>query len=269
MNNRFSLAGTMLIFTLPVFFQYSTQGYANGPFSVYLVLGSLWLINGLLGRDQRLIALGGLLFAFAGWTRPEGIGVSLILLFAIFFCVKYLMGVKVNARQFGISLVATITIPIIWLLMVGAKNLQQDQIGGSLNTFLLISQGNINLSGWKTIIDYAIRYFARRQDAGLITPISGMISIVGIPFAIWKKNRLFLLLFLLTLVSCLIPAAMFYVDSFSESNFYLFLEVSFDRAYLPAVIMLLVCIISLLGIPSAHEATQSDISSSGYGMLIK
>ncbi len=63
----------LLIAASPVIFDHSTNGYANLPFSAYVVLGFLALIDGWRLDDQTMGLLGGLLLGLAIWTRPEGL----------------------------------------------------------------------------------------------------------------------------------------------------------------------------------------------------
>ena len=65
--------GSLLVATSPIVFDHATIGYANLPFSTYLVLGILSLIDGGLGRNRPLEATGSLMLGLAAWTRPEGI----------------------------------------------------------------------------------------------------------------------------------------------------------------------------------------------------
>ncbi len=257
-KHNLALIGILFIFTTPFFFRYSTMGYANGPFTAYLVLGVLWSIEGLLHQDNRSILLGGLLFAFAGWTRPEGIGYSLILLACIWICSKYILKVRVDILQIGAALLPIVFVPLTWLILIGAKNMQQDQIGGALITFKAMLSGNINFEAWGVMYTYAKQYFSWWHEAGYILPIAIIIAVVSIAFNRWYKNKLILSLCIITLVTAMVPAAMFYIDSFSEGNFPLFLVVSFNRAYLPAVIMVVITLIMILDTTLKPKHTSLD-----------
>lgn len=255
-NAKFAWMGVLLIFTAPFYFRYTTQGYANGPFTAYIVLGILWSIEGLLKKETRPVFLGGLLLAFAGWTRPEGIGYSLIVFLVVYLGVKFLLKINVSFRQIISSLLPIVVFPFSWLLLVGAKNMRQDQIGSALNFFGEILRGNLNINPLGVIASYAQRYFTWWQDAGYVVLLSIVILIILLPISKWFKSRIQLFLFLVAIMTALIPAALFYVDSFSESDFTLFLEVSFDRAYLPAIVLLIIS--SLFVLNSFLEPRQVD-----------
>ncbi len=79
---RRAMAGlaTLLVGTAPLVFRHGTIGYANLAMSFYLVAG-LFLAGQALDspgarRSNRMALLGGVFFAFAAWTRPEGLALS-------------------------------------------------------------------------------------------------------------------------------------------------------------------------------------------------
>jgi hypothetical protein len=78
------LASGLFLFTVPDLFRHSTLAFANLPLTAYLIPAAFWTIDGILERRTRWIFLGGVLFACAAWTRPEGIGLALLLLVGIY-----------------------------------------------------------------------------------------------------------------------------------------------------------------------------------------
>ncbi len=59
--------------TVPLILDHSTTGYTNLPFSAYLILGCLMVLEGAQCDNHRQQLLGGLLLAGAVWTRQEGL----------------------------------------------------------------------------------------------------------------------------------------------------------------------------------------------------
>ncbi len=87
---RRAMAGlaTLLVGTAPLVFRHGTIGYANLAMSFYLV-GALFLAGQALDspaarRSSRLALLGGVFFASAAWTRPEGLALSVLVLVLLF-----------------------------------------------------------------------------------------------------------------------------------------------------------------------------------------
>ena len=64
--------GAVGLAATPILFEHATLGYANLPYTVYLVLGSGEAILGIATGDWKRQALGSLLLGLATWTRPEG-----------------------------------------------------------------------------------------------------------------------------------------------------------------------------------------------------
>jgi hypothetical protein len=66
-------AALLLLAAAPLLFDHATSGYANLPFSTYLVLGFLEILQGVRAKARRLVLIGGLMLGLATWTRPEGV----------------------------------------------------------------------------------------------------------------------------------------------------------------------------------------------------
>ncbi|MCX6072321.1 MAG: hypothetical protein NTU91_15940 [Chloroflexi bacterium] len=69
---RSAFLGTLLLVSTPLLFEHATLGYANLPYTVYLVLGCVEFVQGSVTQDVRRQVLSGLLLGMAAWTRPEG-----------------------------------------------------------------------------------------------------------------------------------------------------------------------------------------------------
>jgi len=62
------------------------MGYANLPFSTYLLLACIMTIEGNVNSDSGQQLMGGVLFGLAAWTRPEGVFlVPLLMLTMVIF----------------------------------------------------------------------------------------------------------------------------------------------------------------------------------------
>jgi hypothetical protein len=69
-------AGILVLASVPVIANHATMGYNNLQFSLYLVLGILWILEGMNTRSTRPQVLGGLLLGLSVWTRPEGLAMA-------------------------------------------------------------------------------------------------------------------------------------------------------------------------------------------------
>ena len=80
------ILGALLVASVPVIFEHSTMGYANLPFSTYLLLACIMTIEGNVNSDSGQQLMGGVLFGLAAWTRPEGVFlVPLLMLTMVIF----------------------------------------------------------------------------------------------------------------------------------------------------------------------------------------
>ena len=70
--------GVLLLASTPILFTHAYMGYANLPFTYYLVSGLLWSIDGMQTRGIGKTLLGGTLLAIAVLTRPEGLDMLLV-----------------------------------------------------------------------------------------------------------------------------------------------------------------------------------------------
>ncbi len=258
-NSRIALISLFLLITVPQIFYYTTLGYANIPFTACLILGILWGINGLLDGNKGELLISSFLFGFAGWMRPEGIlfaGILILVLLAWYFLVK---GWK--ARRIGFWLTPGLIIPFVWLIF--ARNyVLEDQAGGALKALLNQTQDNhfVNLEPLIMTARYGIDTFFNPKIWGLILPLVLILFIIALPGLMRGPNRVDLPLFLTTLVSFLMPVALFFVESTTEGNFSTFLSMSFDRAYLPAMILSVVTILIIFC--SNPYTALSDVSNS-------
>jgi hypothetical protein len=105
MEWKIAALGALFLASLPIVFEHGMIGYANLPFTTYLALGLLQIIDGISNEDWREQLLGGLLLGLATWTRPEGV-----------FLVTFALGaVLIGARavKFGKVRLLAVLSPVI------------------------------------------------------------------------------------------------------------------------------------------------------------
>ena len=238
-STRIALMGLLILITTPVIFFYSTTGYANLPFTVYLVLGILYSLEGIFRNKNDSIIIGGSLLALAAWTRPEGIGFSSVLIIAISLIALLLKKIKLNLKQWIAYISPMLLFPTTWFLLLGAREMARDQIGGTLGDFLpQILHGNFQFPYLLSIIKYTISYFTSWQNAGYFWLVFLLLGTL-LFFLIKSGKDIYLSIFICLLITFLFPLGMFYVASFpAVKGFDIFLEVSYDRAMLPAIVLL-------------------------------
>lgn len=227
--------GTLLILTTPAIFFYGTSGFANIPFTSYLVLGTLWSFEGLEQDNPRVLLLGGLLLALAGWTRPEGLPYAFVLAAA-------LLAARWVTRQplhFHVSwLLPLLVITGSWLIFA-THFIAGDQAGGALKGLSQqVMNGQINLNPLKTLVIFIAGRLFSGVDWRYLMPLVLFFLLAALVRQGFRPGPLIPMLLIVTLASFGFVIAIFFI--LSEPDFVTFLEVSFDRAFFPTVVLLIV-----------------------------
>jgi hypothetical protein len=265
--------GSLFLGSVPIVFFHASSGFANLPFTFYLVSGILWAVDGVHSGSIRDQALAGLLLGLAAWTRPEGIlySVAALAVIMVFARMTY------PRRAAWAALVApVIMIAGAWFAfsLAGAtlhgSNLQQAVTVYSSDTLA----GQIDLSGLWTIVKvFTYSMFVPYRAMfpaisatywGALFPVVLVLMIWGANRFVWRLNPKGSVLYALLAVVGAINVAVFYIRSYSKSNFPAFIERAFPRAFLPTAVLMTVIALWGLGLrlqERRHEGSQSDISA--------
>ena len=104
-----------------------------------------------------------------------------------------------------------------------------------------ISQGQFNLEIITLILVYVLRQAFTPSAWGLLIPLALFFLLLNWRNLISKTHPHHTALFLVVIVVCILPIALFYVGSFYHGTSFVYagwLERSFDRAFLPALLLL-------------------------------
>jgi hypothetical protein len=248
-NEITALGGVLLLLTVPQIFTHTTLGFANMPFTTYLVLGVLWSIEGLTGKSPGSLLLGGLLLALAGWTRPEGFLFALLLIGGL--CVGSFKNMP-KRIHLVFWFLPVLVIPGVWLIF-GNSYIKSDQIGGALTAFgQQLLRGHLNLTHLISIASFGIKQILTPKIWGCVFPLSFLLIIGsirrGYPLIAFP-------LILATLAAILTPVGLFFIEAANEGDFNTFLNVSFDRAFFPAAFLIAILAIMVWG--TRKPTTQS------------
>ncbi len=228
---RRSLLGGVLLLSTPVFFIHTTIGYANFIFATYLVLGTIWFLEGVDANRPRYLALGALLLGLAGWTRPEGIVFALAIGLPIYLG-AWLIRRRKAAMVF--ALIPFLVVSGVWLTFGGtyARQDETGQIAGRLQAGL--ADGTIGLAYMSSIVRLAVGRLMSPGLWGIMLPMSVLLLAAAMKKR-WSARCLPSLPALLGVLAVLaFELAILLSSSYSWSNF---LEDGFDRAFLPAGIL--------------------------------
>jgi len=230
-----SFLGSLMLFSVPFFFEHTTLGWANLPFSTYLVLGVLYLLRSLEQKNSKYSFLSGLLIAFAVWTRPEGIGYAITLL-VIFLVARGVM--KTSWQKVIIWIVPTLIIATLWLLF-SVHSIAGDEIGIVLRSLwngIIVCEFHID--ALVQIVMYSLTRFTTINTWGILLICILVLLVEGIIVNRTYKQPYLIIVFCISIVFLIIPLFMFYATSFRLNDLTVFLSVSFDRAQFHGIILL-------------------------------
>ena len=230
------LLGAILLLSVPVLFIHTTIGYANLCFSAYLVLGTLWLLEGMDLDRLGVAALGALLLGFAAWTRPEGIA----------FAASIALGILAGAwlvRRRRLSLLAGLlpflAVAGIWLAF-GQRYLGKDEVSQIAPRLLgALSDGSASLASVLAPLGVALAQLATPSHWGLLIPLAGFLVILCLARSGLRCAREGLPTLLAILAGLAFELAVLIVSSYSWSNF---IEDGLDRAFLPLGVLVFVAL---------------------------
>ncbi len=227
-------AGTLAatLGTIPVVLDHSTTGYTNLPFSAYLALGCVLILEGMVQGDPRRQLLGSLALCGAMWTRPEGLLVVWGLIAVLCLVVKRLHG-RVCLR----ALLPPLALVTLSWLAYGAAASVSGQLSGALTPMsAALRQGDLHLSALYWTLRYLARSMVDPRIWGLVLP-AGLFFMVR---ALRVRDATRDLVLVGLLVSALgVGAAVFlfyYTVSFTADLRY-FLGTGVERMFLPPVLM--------------------------------
>ncbi len=248
---------SFLFASTPLLFYHATIAYANLAAAFYLLGGGFVFLAALPQNTEstplpnpRALALSGLLFALAAWTRPEFLGMAVVGLLALgVFSFPWRL-----LRQVGV-LWAALLAPLagyglFWAAVyrkayASAEFYQSDLAGEMISQFLA---GQFHLGeGWQVLAYGVNSLFTFSVWGGL-----GFASLGLVFFGVWKRlspaarsgtgkwvpstgARLAILGGLFLLAAC----AIYYVTSFDQSeDLSWWLTTGFDRIAMPGILLL-------------------------------
>lgn len=233
-----SFLGLFFLGSNPLIFKHGTIGYANLPFTFYIVMGTIWAIEGLSEGDDRTMLLSGILLGLAAWTRPEG----------IVYCLAILLTLLITQRITGSKRIPWLPflIPIViisgtWLLF-GRSGIGESHLGEAIGgVFSKIMEGQFNLYFLRVIPTIFIKRALQPDNWGYFIPVTLTLIILGLHRINPRRFPTNFAILANAIVMALIPIGLFYVRSFTRPDDFVELLIrSFDRAFLPAAFMLVI-----------------------------
>ena len=248
--------GALLVASIPVVFEHGTIGYANLPFTTYLILGCFMTIKGVSDQEPGVQVVGGILFGLACWTRPEGLFLAPILVIALF------LGFRLSYPRYtrlSFWLPPIILMGGTWLIFLslysGTSTLSLG-MQRSLDAMLL---GQFPWGVIPRILRAFIRHALTSGIWGALFPASVILSVANI-----KKlapNR-YPAIFSLTapLIASGISMGLFFVIVSFVGELNMWIETGMDRMFLPFGLLLAAWMILVVGFPKLGDAKQRQFT---------
>ena len=258
--------GSLLLGTVPIVFFHSVEGFANLHFTFYLTAGILWGVQGVHSRSVREQWLAGLLLGLAAWTRPEGIIYSLGVLLVFVVASRITKQGRVSIAAMGVPVVVLAGAWFVFTL--GGEFLrgsQQDQVTSAAASGILA--GRFDLQGlwiiFKTFsraafIPFRAMFPSTSATAwGALFPVVLVLLAAGLRHLTPRQNPARFTLLLQSLSVGGTTVAIYYLQSYSFSNFTAFIERAFPRAFLPTAVLMTVLALWVVDVTARRDSDAS------------
>lgn len=248
-------AGLLFLLTIPELYRFSTYGWSNIIFTGYIVTGSIHISDWIKNRESPDLLLGSILLGLAGWSRPEGIGFAAAIAGAN--TLLFLLIHKKPKTQL-LNILPAILIPGIWIVF-GYRYMSGDEVGGVLKDVVLATAGGeFDFTALRILMQYAYEHFSNPKLWGGVMPLLMYAGPVLLLAGGHKTRTAAIIPTLISgVIAFLIPHLMFFLAYFNKTNLYmLFLDVSYDRALFPGVVLLFTTFVLL--IPKINPGIQIE-----------
>ena len=227
----------------PFVFRHGTLAYANLPLTFYITAAVLLLT---LGLEESLdpyapgkMLLSGLMFAAAGWTRPEGLTFSMLVIGLILGMVFLKRWGTLNLSSLAFLLTPLIVYELFWIwIKAQVYTGQAAKASLAAAAGLQILQGNLHLAEALYVIRSAFLTLFTIKDWGVWGIGIGLAIGLAwfVPVRGSKSPRLILLSGLLYLAAMI---GVYYLTSYDTAHdISWWVDTGLDRMMLPGVILL-------------------------------
>ena len=248
---RLAALGMLLVVSVPSIFFHATIGYANLPMASYLVLGTLYGMEGIFENRPRALPISGILLGLASWTRVEGVMYCLAILAALLL-IAVISG---RARpRIALWLLPFALISGTWLLFFRTSGAGGSQATGALRIAIAsISQGELNLASLRLIFGYFRRYAFHLPTWGVLFPASALLLLSRWRSLRRRDNPQAFAAMLAIVSTGLVTIILFYVGSFVSTDLFGWLVRSFPRAFFSTAILIGVVAVLVAGTPDVRS----------------
>ncbi len=209
------------------------MGYANLPYTVYLVLGSGEAILGIMTADWKRQALGSLFLGLATWTRPEG-GLAVASILAVLGVAAHLARPR-GARWLAWILPAGV-VAGAWICFVsshGTGGQMLQALGAAMGAF---GRSELHLGAYYWILRFMGRQAIELPVWGLLPLACAVLLVLGVRRLGPRSNPDAFLVGMALLVVATGVTLQFYLADFL-GQLMNYLGNSANRMYMPAGVL--------------------------------
>jgi hypothetical protein len=229
--------GVLLLASTPIFFTHAYMGYANLPFTFYLVAGLLWSIEGMQVGETRKTLLGGTLLALAVLTRPEGLEMLLVSIVALVIARLFTASGRMKILPFLLPVVI-LTVP--WYLFQRSNaNLNVEVYQYSSLALNGLLAGDFKWPALVTIVRFIAGQVIRFEDWGFTALLVGLLLAVGLRPRDLRRDFTRSTLFFLSIGLFLVMFGSAYIAAYAprDPNFlYAWISTTLMRSFMPVVV---------------------------------
>lgn len=231
--------GVLLLGSTPILFTHAFMGYANLPFTYYMVSGLIWSIQGIQKGATGKTLLGGMLLAIAILTRPEGLIMLSVSILSL--GIACLLTARGRLKLLPLLLPALI-LAVPWYIFLrehASLDVQAYQYSGLAVKALLV--GDFKWPALFTLIRYVVGQVVRFRDWGFTLLLLGMLLIIGLRPRDLRHDLVKSALFFLSVGLSLVVIGSDYMAAYTPGGsefLYEWSSVTFTRVFMPAGICL-------------------------------
>lgn len=246
------LAGIGLVFlaSIPVLHIHATIGFANLPMAAYIVLGSIWGMEGLFHRRPGAMLMGGFLLGLGAWTIVQGMFYTAAGILVLFGAARWFGGEKTKLGHIALPAFGITLIWVVFYLLYGASG---SQAMGAKNALLAAwLHGNFDWVDIRLIFGYTRRYLFHIDTWGLLFWVGPVILLFNLRRLFSKQTPELAVVLSAFVASSLLTFGFFYLRAFTTTDLLSWLQRGFPRGFLTS------CLLFSLAVVLAASQTYSS-----------
>lgn len=199
LDRNISLLFTLLLISIPIFYEHSVNSYTNLPYTFYFSLSAIYLFISDLKNNRRLLFLSALLLGLSTWTRsiePFWLG----MVFAVFI----LSLIRKRILNILFYLLAFLPIQQAWRMfqnIYGTRGTTVSELSGYFDTLKYF----FDWQRWGTVLTFFYDYFLKPYGAVFVI----FILCVFVAFSGKSRNKMWPIFFITLIFLALIFAGTF------------------------------------------------------------